>query len=122
MDTIQEKWIASFVSAFQACQVREGELAAILSETESRPILVKLAELALLRLKARPFHVVVPTPPSAAPVPDPLHRAFDGDPGASCGDQGAQRLHLRRRSSPSRACCIRSSAGRSSRAARASSW
>ena len=69
MDTIQDKWIASFVSAFQACKVREGELAAILSETESRPILVKLAELALLRLNARPFHVVVPTPPSAAPVP-----------------------------------------------------
>lgn len=69
MDSIQDKWIASFVSAFQACKVREGELAAILSETESRPILVKLAELALLRLNARPFHVVVPTPPSAAPVP-----------------------------------------------------
>ena len=30
---------------------------------------MKLAELALLRLNARPFHVVVPTPPSAAPVP-----------------------------------------------------
>jgi 2,5-dihydroxypyridine 5,6-dioxygenase len=69
MDTIQDKWIASFVSAFQACKVREGELAAILSETESRPILVKLAQLALLRLNARPFHVVVPTPPAAAPVP-----------------------------------------------------
>ena len=69
MDTIQEKWIGCFVRAFQACKVREGELAAVLSETESRPILVKLAELALLRLNARPFHVVVPTPPSTAPVP-----------------------------------------------------
>jgi 2,5-dihydroxypyridine 5,6-dioxygenase len=69
MDAVQEKWIDCFVRAFQACRVREGELAAILSETESRPILVKLAEMALLRLKARPFHVVVPTPPSSAPVP-----------------------------------------------------
>jgi 2,5-dihydroxypyridine 5,6-dioxygenase len=30
---------------------------------------VQLAELALLRLGARPFHVVVPTPPQTAPVP-----------------------------------------------------
>ena len=69
MDTVQEKWIDCFVKAFQACKVREGELAAILSETESRPVLVKLAELALLRMKARPFHVVVPTPAAQAPVP-----------------------------------------------------
>src|SRR5687767_7051341 len=69
MDTVQEKWIGCFVKAFQACKVREGQLAAILSESESRPILVKLAELALQRLDARPFHVVVPTPASGAPVP-----------------------------------------------------
>jgi 2,5-dihydroxypyridine 5,6-dioxygenase len=69
VDTIEEKWIDCFVKAFALCKVKEGELAAILSETESRPILVKLAELALLRLKARPFHVVVPTPPGSSPVP-----------------------------------------------------
>jgi 2,5-dihydroxypyridine 5,6-dioxygenase len=69
MDAVQEKWIGCFVKAFQACKVREGELAAILSETESRPILVKLAELALQRLGARAFHVVVPTPRVEAPVP-----------------------------------------------------
>src|SRR4051812_29552707 len=69
MDTIEEKWISCFVRSFEYCKVKEGELTAILSETESRPVLVKLAELALLRMKARPFHVVVPTPPQSAPVP-----------------------------------------------------
>lgn len=69
MDTIEDKWIECFVKTFEACKVQPGELAAILSETASRPILVKLAELALLRMKARPFHVVVPTPPACAPVP-----------------------------------------------------
>src|SRR5690606_33820851 len=66
---IQEKWITSFIHAFTTSRVREGELVAILSESESRQSLVKLAELALLRMKARPFHVVVPTPASDAPVP-----------------------------------------------------
>lgn len=66
---IEEKWIESFIRAFTASKVQPGELVAILSETESRPLLVKLAELALLRMKTRPFHVVMPTPPQTAGVP-----------------------------------------------------
>src|SRR5687768_14147257 len=69
MDNVQEKWIVAFIRAFEACRVKEGELVAILSESESRSILVQLSELALMRMKARPFHVVVPTPPADAPVP-----------------------------------------------------
>ncbi|MGE4242454.1 peptidase M29 [Ramlibacter sp.] len=69
MDRIQEKWIASFIRTFEACRVQPGELVAILAETDSRPILVELAELALLRMQAKPFRVVVPTPPVDAPVP-----------------------------------------------------
>src|SRR6202022_2980449 len=34
----------------------------ILSETQSRALNVHLAELALLRMGAKPFHVIVPTP------------------------------------------------------------
>jgi len=49
--------------------VRAGDTAAILSETQSRQLNVHLAELALLRLGARPFHVVVPTPRNRHPVP-----------------------------------------------------
>ena len=68
-DRIEGKWIDAFAQTFELCQVKPGEAVAILSETQSRPVNVQLAELALLRLKARPFHVVVPTPPQAAPVP-----------------------------------------------------
>lgn len=68
-DRIEGKWIDAFAQTFELCQVKPGEAVAILSETQSRPLNVRLAELALLRLKARPFHVVIPTPPQAAPVP-----------------------------------------------------
>lgn len=69
IDDIESKWVDCFQKAFELCNVKPGEVAAILSETQSRRILVKLAELALLRLKAQAFHVVVPTPPSSGPVP-----------------------------------------------------
>ncbi len=68
-DRIEAKWIDTFEKAFEFCKVAKGEEVAILSETQSRALNVNLAELALLRMGARPFHVVVPTPPQVAPVP-----------------------------------------------------
>jgi 2,5-dihydroxypyridine 5,6-dioxygenase len=69
-DRIEGKWIDAFCETFERCGVKPGEVAAILSETQSRQLNVHLAELALLRLGARPFHVVVPSPrnPHAVPV------------------------------------------------------
>lgn len=68
-DRIEGKWIDLFVHTFELCKVRPGDAVAILSESQSRQINVQLAELALLRLGARPFHIVLPTPPLEAPVP-----------------------------------------------------
>ena len=68
-DRIEEKWIAAFAELFARCAVRPGDTAAILSETQSRALNVHLAELALLRLGARPFHLVVPTRRNTHPVP-----------------------------------------------------
>jgi len=68
-DRIEGKWIDAFCELFERCAVRAGDTAAILSETQSRALNVHLAELALLRLGARPFHVVVPTPRNRHPVP-----------------------------------------------------
>ena len=68
-DRIEGKWIAAFCELFEKCAVKKGDTAAILSETQSRQLNVHLAELALLRLGARPFHVVVPTPRNEHPVP-----------------------------------------------------
>jgi 2,5-dihydroxypyridine 5,6-dioxygenase len=68
-DRIEGKWIDAFCEIFARCGVKNGETAAILSETQSRALNVQLAELALLRLGTRPFHVVLPTPSSRHPVP-----------------------------------------------------
>jgi 2,5-dihydroxypyridine 5,6-dioxygenase len=68
-DRIEGKWIDAFCEVFARCGVKAGDSAAILSETQSRPLNVHLAELALLRLGARPFHIVLPTPRNTHPVP-----------------------------------------------------
>jgi 2,5-dihydroxypyridine 5,6-dioxygenase len=68
-DRIEGKWIDAFCEVFDKCAVRTGDTAAILSETQSRALNVQLAELALLRLGARAFHLVVPTPRNRHPVP-----------------------------------------------------
>lgn len=68
-DRIEWKWIAAFVRVFELCKVAPGDPVAILAETQSRALSVHLAELALLQLGARPFHLQVPTPPQQAPVP-----------------------------------------------------
>ena len=68
-DRIEAKWIDLFAEVFARCKVGAGDACAILSETQSRALNVQLAELALARLGARPFHVVVPTPRQTAPVP-----------------------------------------------------
>ncbi len=68
-DRIEAKWIEAFAKTFRLCRVERGEPVAILSETQSRSLNVHLAELALIGLGARPFHIVLPTPPQPAPVP-----------------------------------------------------
>jgi 2,5-dihydroxypyridine 5,6-dioxygenase len=68
-DRIEAKWIDAFVRVFALCKVQPGEACAILSETQSRRLNVHLAELALARLGATAFHVVVPSKPQDAPVP-----------------------------------------------------
>src|SRR5262252_6004564 len=68
-DRIEAKWIDAFCEIFERCAVKSGDTAAILSETQSRALNVHLAELALLRMGARPFHVVLPTPRNRQIVP-----------------------------------------------------
>src|SRR4030088_3860299 len=68
-DRIEAKWIDAFCEIFERCAVKSGDSAAILPETQSRALNVHLAELALLRLGARVFHIVLPTPRNPHPVP-----------------------------------------------------
>lgn len=68
-DRIEAKWIDLFADVFARCKVGAGDVCAVLSESQSRPLNVQLAELGLARIGARPFHVIVPTPRQTAPVP-----------------------------------------------------
>ena len=66
---LEAKWIDMFEQVFRLCGVGAGDACAVLSETQTRAELPQLAELALARLGARPFHLVMPGRPLAAPVP-----------------------------------------------------
>ena len=68
-DRIEAKWIDCFEHVLRLCRVSAGDVIAILSETQSRQLNIHLAELALFRLGARPFHLCIPTPRQTAPAP-----------------------------------------------------
>lgn len=69
VDRIEHRWIEAFAKTLALSNVGAGQPVAILSETQSRPINVHLAELALLRLGARPFHLQAVTPAQTLPLP-----------------------------------------------------
>lgn len=68
VESIEAKWLACFKQVFKLCGVQPGDRVAVLSETLSRAVNVKLAELALVDLGAQAFHVVLPSPPQKVPV------------------------------------------------------
>jgi 2,5-dihydroxypyridine 5,6-dioxygenase len=63
------RYIEAFRSHLQRCALTAGENVCVLSESSSRQVLVDTARLAAQSLGATVFDVVVPTPPSAHPVP-----------------------------------------------------
>lgn len=68
-EQIESRWIDNMIELFSLCKVQTGETAAILSESQSRQVLVSLSELALAKLGARVFHVVLPSPPLKTSIP-----------------------------------------------------
>jgi 2,5-dihydroxypyridine 5,6-dioxygenase len=54
-------WIDAFEALLRRCALQAGDTLAILSETQSRPILPELARLAAARVGARAFTVTVPS-------------------------------------------------------------
>jgi 2,5-dihydroxypyridine 5,6-dioxygenase len=70
VEQIEAKWLAVFENILaELCHVRRGEVVAIVSESQSRAVLVQLAELALLRLGAHVYQLRMPTPPLTQTVP-----------------------------------------------------
>jgi 2,5-dihydroxypyridine 5,6-dioxygenase len=66
---VEQRWLAMFADVIGRCGVKPGDACAVLAETQSRPMLVQLASLALQQLSAKSFVVTVPTPPVTTPVP-----------------------------------------------------
>lgn len=69
VERIEGKWVEDFVEVFGLCQVRPGEVAAVLSESQSRSVLAELAELALIQMGAKVFHVRLVSPRLKEAVP-----------------------------------------------------
>jgi len=68
-DRIESGWLDAFVQVFERCAMKPGEDIVLLSETQSRPLTLHLAELALGRMGLPWAAIRVPTPPpSAGPV------------------------------------------------------
>lgn len=67
--TTEWRYIEAFAAHFRRCALQAGETVAVLSESQSRQVLVETARLAAQSLGARVFDLMVPTPPSAHPVP-----------------------------------------------------
>jgi 2,5-dihydroxypyridine 5,6-dioxygenase len=66
---IEAHWIDVFTETFALCGVKAGDTAVVLSETQSRPVNVQLAQLALARLGASVFQIVLTSRKLTAPVP-----------------------------------------------------
>lgn len=82
-DRIEAPWLAAFEAVLRLCGAGPDLPVCLLAESQSRALNLELAELALLRLGARPFRCVVPTPPQTAPVPvrsTGASRALQGHP------------------------------------------
>ena len=68
-ERIEGKWLAAFRRVFGLNGVGQGTRVALVAETQSRPVLVQLSELALSDLGAEFVILTLPTPPQTAPVP-----------------------------------------------------
>ena len=69
VERIEARWIAAFAVVLRRSAIVPGDTVAILSESQSRRVLVELADLAASQLGARVFHLVVPTPSPASSIP-----------------------------------------------------
>jgi len=68
-ERIEGKWLASFRRVFEMNGITLGTNVAIVCESQSRPILTQLAELACYDLCASFYTIVLPTPEQTASVP-----------------------------------------------------
>ncbi len=59
---LEPAWLDAFETVLLRCGIAPDDTVAVLAESQSRPVLVQLAQAAAARLKARSFTLVLPTP------------------------------------------------------------
>lgn len=60
-ETIEPAWLEAFEAVLRRCALQPGDTVAVLGESQSRPVLVSLAQLAAARLGARVFGLTLPS-------------------------------------------------------------
>lgn len=60
-------WLAAFEAVLSRCGLQAGDIVAVLCESQSRPVLPRLAGLAAARMGCRVFSLEVPTPLESGP-------------------------------------------------------
>lgn len=66
---MQWRWVNRYAEQFRACNLQAGEVAVLLHEASSSPLVVNTARMALEMLGAAVADVRVPTPVNPGPVP-----------------------------------------------------
>ena len=67
-ETLEPAWLHAFETVLRGCALQPGDTVAVLGESQSRPILLQLAQLAAARLGARVFTLTLPTPHHSGPA------------------------------------------------------
>ncbi len=69
-ETMEPAWADAFQAVLARCALRPGDTVAVLSESQSRPVLPQLARLAAARLGCQVFEINLPTPfePGQPPI------------------------------------------------------
>ena len=60
-ETLEPAWVAAFEAVLARCALKPGDVVAVLSESQSRPVLAQLARMAATRMGCRCFALSVPT-------------------------------------------------------------
>ena len=60
-EIVEPVWLEAFEAVLRRCALQHGDTVAVLSESQSRPVLVQLAMLAASRIGCRAFHLSIPT-------------------------------------------------------------
>jgi 2,5-dihydroxypyridine 5,6-dioxygenase len=76
-ETPEPAWLDAFESVLRRCALQPGDTVAVLSESQSRPILPELARLAAARLGARVFSLMLPSVFASA---NPVARSTGASP------------------------------------------